>query len=280
MNTIRIIKILAIISIFITTLQYIADLSKRDEKNLVFYDVDQGDMIGLIDGFSTGLIDTGRSTHGIHKLAKTKPRLNKNIEFIIITHSDLDHAEGIIRLSKTYNIKRVLINRSSFVKSKTFLQYLSSESSLNNTEIYDISAGDVLEFGIFTIQVIWPNQICNYSSNDCSISTIITNKFNKDSFLLFGDLSSNFEELLLEKYFDNLPDVNRVILKLSHHGSAFSSSFKFLHILNPKIAIISVGSNNPYGHPATRVLNDLNTLNISYLSTAEEGDIVFKIKKD
>lgn len=280
MKILRIIKLFTILSISITTFHYVNDFKTVNEKAIVFFDVDQGDMIGLIDGLNIGLIDTGKSIYGIHQLAETSPRLNSNIEFIILTHSDLDHAEGIIRLSKTYNIKKVLVNRSSFVGSEQFLQYLSTESNLGDTEFYDIFAGDILEFGSFNIRIIWPNQFCNYSANDCSISAVVANSINNDSFFLFGDLGSPYEDLLVKPSLAHVPDVNRIILKLSHHGSASSSSFEFLESTNPKIAIISAGRNNPYGHPAVRVINDLNSLNIPYLSTAEEGGIVFEIKND
>jgi competence protein ComEC len=66
------------------------------------------------------------------------------------------------------------------------------------------------------------------------------------------------------------------VLKLGHHGSDTSSGYYFLELTDPEIAIISAGKNNKYGHPDQEVLDNLEELEINYLGTYEEGDIVIK----
>ena len=70
--------------------------------------------------------------------------------------------------------------------------------------------------------------------------------------MLTGDITSEVETIMLNNYEKELLDVD--ILKLSHHGSSGSTSYRFLETVTPSKAIISVGNNN-YTHPANEVLS-------------------------
>ena len=63
------------------------------------------------------------------------------------------------------------------------------------------------------------------------------------------------------------------ILKVGHHGSVTSSSLPFLEAVTPKIAVISAGRNNRYGHPHQTILDRLKTLNIPVLRVDQDGSI-------
>ncbi len=89
-----------------------------------------------------------------------------------------------------------------------------------------------------------------------------------------GDAGIEVEEDLIEKY--NLKDID--VLKVGHHGSKTSSSEEFINKINPKYSIISVGTNNRYGHPNQEVLDNLGDSKI--YRTDKDGSIMFKIKKD
>ena len=89
-----------------------------------------------------------------------------------------------------------------------------------------------------------------------------------------GDDGVEVEEDLIEKY--KLQDID--VLKVGHHGSNTSSSEEFINVTNPKYSIISVGSNNRYGHPKKSVLDTLG--NSKIYRTDLDGSIMFKIKKN
>src|SRR4030095_10931377 len=76
--------------------------------------------------------------------------------------------------------------------------------------------------------------------------------------LLTGDLESEGEALLL----DPVVPLSAQLLKVPHHGSDSSSSFRFLRRVSPRAAIISVGTGNPWGHPSGRVLERFQALGI------------------
>jgi competence protein ComEC len=63
------------------------------------------------------------------------------------------------------------------------------------------------------------------------------------------------------------------ILKVGHHGSKYSTSLSFLEEIKPKLAVISVGANNSYGHPATEILQRLKDLGIKIMRTDINGEI-------
>ena len=89
-----------------------------------------------------------------------------------------------------------------------------------------------------------------------------------------GDANIEVEKEIIKKY--NLTNID--ILKVGHHGSNTSSSEEFINVTNPKYSIISVGSNNRYGHPTNEVLNILKD-SIIY-RTDLDGSIMFKINKN
>jgi competence protein ComEC len=116
-------------------------------------------------------------------------------------------------------------------------------------------------------------------SNDTSVVSRLTIGYS--SFLFTGDITKLTEKEIIDKVIY----VDSDVLKIAHHGSKTSSSEGFLEAVSPEVAIISVGKNNSYGHPAPEVLENLNKYGIKVLRTDELGDIkiisdgqVFKIE--
>ncbi len=109
-------------------------------------------------------------------------------------------------------------------------------------------------------------------SNDSSLIVLINYKDKK--ILYTGDSSS----LIEEKFADEIGNVD--ILKVSHHGSEYSTSEKFLSKIFPEYSVISAGKNNPYGHPSPKVLDNLSNIKSKILRTDLDGEILFKIDKE
>lgn len=90
-------------------------------------------------------------------------------------------------------------------------------------------------------------------------------------FLFMADADTKVEKKLLEKY----PDFSADVIKLGHHGSKTSSSDEFVKTVDPRLAIISCGLNNSYGHPAPRVIELLSNFDIIYGRTDLNGAISY-----
>ena len=96
------------------------------------------------------------------------------------------------------------------------------------------------------------------------------------AFLFMSDADKRREEYLLTAY----PDLSCDVLKIAHHGSGNSTGKAFLKGTSPSFAVISVGANNDYGHPAPGVIELLDTCGIIYARTDECGAICFKGSDD
>ena len=111
----------------------------------------------------------------------------------------------------------------------------------------------------FKTQVLNANKKA-VDSNDASIVLKIT--YNKVSFLLTGDASDEVLEQLASKY-----NLKSTVLKAGHHGSDTSSSPKFVSKVSPKVAILSYGKDNAYGHPHASVVKSLKNVGAKIYKT-------------
>ena len=93
--------------------------------------------------------------------------------------------------------------------------------------------------------------------------------YGENSFLFTGDAEKEVENEVINGGYDLKADV----LKVGHHGYTSSTTEKFLELVNPEIAVISVGKENTYGHPEKKVLDKLKSRDIEILRTDEIGSI-------
>lgn len=196
---------------------------------------------------NTILIDTGKNEYKIKN--EVIPYLKsigiKKIDYLIITHGDLDHIGGSITLINNFQVKNVILNKGTFTDLEKELI-----KNLNKKKIpYQININKI-NLSNHTIYLL--NNTKYNNENDNSIITYFT--YQKYKFLYMGDASINTEDNLLENY--NLNNIS--ILKVGHHGSNTSSSKDFISQINPSISLISVGENNIYHHPNKEVINNLS----------------------
>ncbi len=259
--------ILLIVSLSFSFLSY----SPVQNFEISFLNIGQGDstVIRTFDN-KIVLIDTGNSTSLLDELDLILyPR--KIIDLLIISHFDSDHYGEILNLIKYYEIKQIILpplNKES--KSLENLKVAISENNIKN--LTPLSGAKIMIDNYSSIEFIWPlnlEQFFEISSNDASISFVLT--VNQFKAFFGGDLSSYYEN----KLSNVIGDVD--LLKVSHHGSRYSTSKEFVETLNPEVSIISSGKNNSYGHPSNDVLSILN--NSKVLRTDEFGTIKVSIGK-
>ncbi|PIS07297.1 MBL fold protein, partial [Candidatus Berkelbacteria bacterium CG10_big_fil_rev_8_21_14_0_10_43_14] len=129
-------------------------------------------------------------------------------------------------------------------------------------------------WGAVTLLVLTPfESFEGKKPNEQNKGTIVARlSYNNFSVLLTGDCEFELEDRLMAHTSDIYP-LTSTILKVGHHGSAGSTSEKFLQAVDPKIAVISVGAKNRYGHPTKRVLDLLEQYKIPFYRTDEKGRI-------
>lgn len=96
-------------------------------------------------------------------------------------------------------------------------------------------------------------------------------QFHGRSFFLPGDAETQAESSILSENADRRLDAD--VLKVGHHGSKNSTTPELLAAVHPKLAIISAGAENSYGHPSKELLDRLRDANVKVLRTDEYGEI-------
>jgi len=261
------------ISLFV----YIRIYSKNDFR-ILFFDVGQGD--SALINFENGekmLIDCGPDNKILYKLGKYLPFWDRKIDYLVISHFDLDHYGGCVDVLKRYKVSQVIENGMP----GTDEYYYSFKEILENnkmiaTKIISGYEKDIISSS--TIEFLWPlSSVKIGGDNNNSVVLKITNA--STTVLFTGDLEIRGEEEILKKYCFNESNhfgcqtLKAEILKIGHHGSSGSSSEEFLQAVSPKFAIISVGENK-FDHPSLRVLNKLERLGLTAQRTDMLGDIL------
>ncbi|MDR4325895.1 DNA internalization-related competence protein ComEC/Rec2 [Bacillus pseudomycoides] len=269
--------------LFICIFHYISPYF-RTSGSVTFIDVGQGDAILIRLPYEKGvyLIDTG-GTIPVKKEAWQKkkhefsvghdillPFLQKEgirkIDKLIVTHGDTDHMGAAKELLSAITVGEIVFGkkRADAVVEKE-LKKIAKEK---NIRINIVGEGDGWQVDEAIFTVLSPEG-GEKEDNDSSI--VLWVKLGGFIWLFTGDLEEKGERRIVEQY----PELRADILKVGHHGSKTSSSSSFLHLIQPKKAIISAGEHNRYGHPHQQVLERLLELDIEIWRTDKQGAISY-----
>ncbi|MFH0829149.1 MAG: ComEC/Rec2 family competence protein [Candidatus Kerfeldbacteria bacterium] len=265
-----IIAVLSAAAIIVSLLLWTEDGKNEGLLVVTALDVGQGDALLMRTPYGSDvLIDGGPSSRVIERLSERLPLSDRDIELVIVTHTDYDHVGGLPAVAARYRIDHVL--DSGAVSMSTAFEQWSEAIEEQGSERTVARAGTTLTIDDVRFDVLWPERDPTTEKlkvNDTSVVVRVT--YGSTSFMFTGDISSSVEEWLIENRSLSHSDV----LKVAHHGSAYSSSSAFLDAVMPRYALISAGKNNSYGHPHKVVLDRLQKRNIDVLRTDEQGDIV------
>jgi len=238
---------------------------------IVFCDVGQGDAAYIrIENVFDILIDAGPDKSILSCLGKHMPFWDRKIELAFLSHPNSDHYNGYFYIAERYKIDRFIVVKSQFITQsyKKLIKIITNKRIPLSFEV----SGDKIKMGNSQFTLYWPPR--NFSSsNDNDFSQVLMFKQNTFRLLFTGDASSFVLGRLSHKPIDKID-----ILKIPHHGSKNGLTKSFLDLADPKVSVISVGKNNPYGHPNQVILDMLKAKNINIRRTDEEGDIIFRIK--
>jgi len=277
-NTVgKFVGVLLLLGLIVFSVNSYQAQSVDGELKLHILDIGQGDAI-LIDTADNRqvLTDGGRGTAVLSQLSQVLPLSDKEIDLVIATHNDADHLGGLNEVLKHYHVREVWVT-GAIGTTKTYQTFLGLVEQ-NRIPLKKVQAGEVVRFGELEGIVIYPlrsyDGVTPENQNATSIVTYW--QYGKQSFLLTGDAELPQEQELLNRGLLRAVD----ILKVSHHGSQTGTGEAFLKALKPKVAAISVGANNSYGHPHPSVISRLNKLKIPVLRTDQQGRITFKLSLD
>jgi competence protein ComEC len=187
------------------------------------------------------------------------------VDYVLATHADADHIDGLNDVLKNFRVRTAVIARKP-ANDPEFLKF-SQTLTATNTHTEVIQAGDVIHFGAVEVSVLWPPAAGELSTNNDSITLRL--KFGEHSILLTGDIEKLAERAMVESQ----QDLNANVVKVPHHGSKTSSTEDFVRATKPTLAIISVGRNSRFGHPHNEVVQRWQANGATVLTTGECGTI-------
>lgn len=247
----------------------------RSPVELEVLDVGQGQAIYLRSGTWRMLLDTGGRHHeeqsGIGEqvlIPHFMSRAIQQLDLVILSHLDQDHAGAFTSLKEQITVKRVMSNEQD--QRFTGLDFLYCHQGQNFQQ-------DGVNIRILSPEIpIQLNTPVNTDRNEASCVIYIQIPFSKSfqNFLVMGDAGWETEYRLMQQY----PDLKVDVLVLGHHGSRHSSSFAFLQHYQPKLAIASAGFNNRYQHPHPLLKARLKQLQIPLKTTIDAGSLQFLVK--
>lgn len=259
--------LLILIGLDLIVWYYILFSKSINDFELYFLKVGQGDssLVILPDqkgSFIKVLIDGGPINGGLDTNLDKILKNDRYIDLIFISHPQADHYGGLIDVVKKYNVGAVLYNgEESPSNNWEELNKLINDKKIGKIAL---SAGNMVNYAVSNIKVL--NSL-NFNADTNNSALVLMLDSNGVKTLYTGDIDADTEVAIASK--ENLM---ADILKVSHHGSKYSSDINFLKEVNPKISIIEVGKNS-YGHPAKSVLERLISVGSKVFNTYEHGMI-------
>ncbi len=251
-----------------------------------FLDIGQGDatLIDFPDGQQM-LVDCAIDARILEALGRAMEFYDKTIDYLVVSHPDLDHYGGCQDVLDRFEIKQIIMTGYGKSENTTWKSFLAAAEAEHAERKY-ITERQIWNIASSTVDFLYPDhdveldpKIPGIATKDESNNTSIILKlgYGKHTLLLTADMGVDLEQYLLQTYQDAL---NVDILKIGHHGSAGSTGDQFLHIVTPYDAINSSGVGNSYGHPSRRVLKRLERASTTLWRTDIQGDILLKMTED
>ncbi|MFW6105281.1 MAG: DNA internalization-related competence protein ComEC/Rec2 [Chloroflexota bacterium] len=245
-----------------------------DKLHVSFLDVGQGDaiLIQTLNGQDI-LIDGGPDPQKINlELSKKLPFWDRMIDLIVCTQPHADHVTGLVEVLQRYKVRQVLEAEVSY--NSSIYQEWCNVVEDKGIEYSIARAGQEIDLGSgIKLELLNPPEgLFEGTSHDVDNNGLVLRlSWGSVSFLFTADIREEAEfELIGQR-----ANLKSTVLKVAHHGSETSTTSHFLAAVDPEVAVICVGADNPFGHPGSevvdRLIDSLGKDNV--YRTAEDGTI-------
>lgn len=245
-------------------------LSLGDE--IVMLDIGQGDAFLIRSKGQSLLIDTGN--HDSQLLEQLGRCATVRLDGVLLTHSDDDHVGSLDALQRAVDVDRIFVARDMVENTAEKNVALLQQARRTAREIVGLSVGDEFSVGSFTARVLWPESFQDNGGNADSLCLLVSYDGDADgttdfTALFTGDAETGQIADILQR--EHVANVD--ILKAGHHGSREGLTRTQAQQLQPRIALICVGANNRYGHPAQETLDILQDVGCTVYRTDLDGQV-------
>ena len=268
----------------------------RPELQVTVLDVGQGDCIFLQTEDGTSYLTDGGSS-SVSKVGKYRmiPFLKyqgaSQIKAVFVSHADSDHCNGIAELLEQAELEGIMVDNlvlpdlADECRSSGY-EELVDLAGQNEVTVQFLHEGQQFQDGELLFQCLHPSK--GYRAEDLNeTSMVLLVTYKEFSMLLTGDVQGAGEEHLTQELkawkgpgVTDHAETELTILKVAHHGSKNSTSEEFLEAANPKLAIISCGEGNRYGHPHEETLERLEKADIPRFCTKDYGAITVTVARE
>ncbi|MEU5535880.1 ComEC/Rec2 family competence protein [Streptomyces sp. NPDC020362] len=240
-------------------------------------DVGQGDATVLAAGEGTGVVvdagpDPALVDHCLRELGITR------IPLVVLTHFHADHVAGLPGVLRGRSV--AAIETTDFEEPADQAEFVRKEAAERHIPLTRAAAGEERRTGALAWQVLWPRAApppgeglgegpapVPDGPNDASVTLLVRSGGLR--LLLLGDLEPPAQQELLRS--PVAAELARVdVLKVAHHGSAYQDP-DLIRLAAPRVALISCGVDNPYGHPAPATVAALRAGGAMVLRTDRDG---------
>nr|WP_259650699.1 MULTISPECIES: DNA internalization-related competence protein ComEC/Rec2 [unclassified Shewanella] len=257
--------------LLINLFMFTAIADKRWQVHLL--DVGQGLSLVIEQGKRVIIYDTGARYGDSFSYAErvVLPFLTskgiEQLDYLIVSHSDNDHAGGSEVIIKRYP-KTKLISDLEMDMGKA-LTHSFTEKMTSTTKQYNCRP-KVIKWQNLSLEVLAPNEARAGNNGSCVIRVSDASH----SVLLSGDIEKRAEHRLLDKTHEQATRrLKSTLLIAPHHGSKTSSTESFIDAVSPELVLFPAGYKNRYGFPNSEVVLRYHQRNISTLTSGEQGQI-------
>ncbi|WP_443063353.1 ComEC/Rec2 family competence protein [Streptomyces sp. NBC_00445] len=232
-------------------------------------DVGQGDALVLAAGEGAGVVvDAGPDPRLTDRCLRTLGITR--VPLVVLTHFHADHVAGLPGVLHGREVGA--IQTTGLEEPEDQAQFVRREAAARHIPMTRAVAGEQRRSGALSWQVVWPPPHAasvpdTEGPNDASVSLLVRSAGLR--LLLLGDLEPPSQQALLRSPAGAwLGGVD--VLKVAHHGSAYQDP-ELIRRVAPRLALISCGRDNPYGHPAPGTVAALRAQGAVVLRTDEDG---------
>lgn len=239
--------------------------AQPDTLEVHFIDVGQADCALLRAGDYAMLIDGGNVDDSSLVVSYLLQEGIETLDCVVATHAHEDHAGGLGGILAVFPVESVYVTTTTYASQcyDDFMRYVDQQNITPNIP----QPGDRYRLGDCEVTFLGP--VKSYAeTNDTSLVCRVD--YGQTSFLFTGDMETAAEGDML----DAGADVRADVLKVGHHGSSTSTSYRFLYEVDPEYAVISCGEGNSYGHPHEEVISRLRDGGVTTYRTDLAGTVI------
>jgi competence protein ComEC len=194
----------------------------------------------------------------------------RHLDVVALSHAHSDHMGGLPAVLRNFHPSELWAGNNP--PAAPYLALLDEAASLH-IQVRSWHAGDAFAFGPTQVNVLAPFRDYQPGADPANNDSLVLRvAYGATSVLLEGDAEAPIEEAMLAE-----PGLASTLLKVGHHGSLTSTQPEFLARVAPKLAVISCGLRNHYGHPRQEVLYALEAAHVHTFSTDIHGYSCFRL---